>query len=505
MISRRSLIRAGGGIVVAGAAVAAGTGPVLAAVDRWSSLRAGLQGDLFTPSDAGYDQAKQGQIVHYDALNPVAVAFCEIPEDVRLCVRFAERHDIPLRVRSGGHNLNGWSTGGGLVIDVSRISHAVPAGSTVHVGPGTQSVDALATLSPLNKQLITGTCPTVCAGGFVSGGGLGFQSRKFGTASDRVVSARVVLADGRIVRCSPSSEPELFWAIRGGGGGNFGVVVDFEVRPIGAPRIVTYDTMWSWKNAAEVFSAWQQWTTHASRNLGSSLIVLSPAASGGGTEPAIRIYGGYHGPKAELDAALAELTQRTGVAPLSSTSSDEAFAEGMQHLYGCGELTVPQCHRTGTTPGAQLYRTPFQMQSYRFSDRTATAGEVDTLLSTFVSDPSIAYQFIQVFALGGAVNDPSPGASAYVHRSAQFLIGYQSSDTDPDPDAALLAKHTAWTDRATDALAPLSGGAYINFPNSRVTEDWEALNYGSNASRVRLAKRRYDPDGVFAHPGSIHV
>lgn len=132
---------------MAGAAVAAGTGPVLAAVDRWSSLRAGLQGDLFTPSD-GYDQAKQGQIVHYDALNPVAVAFCEIPEDVRLCVRFAERHDIPLRVRSGGHNLNGWSTGGGLVIDVSRISHAVPGLPTVHVGPGTQSVDALATLSP---------------------------------------------------------------------------------------------------------------------------------------------------------------------------------------------------------------------------------------------------------------------------------------------------------------------------------------------------------------------
>ncbi|PVD02902.1 MULTISPECIES: FAD-binding oxidoreductase [Streptomyces] len=496
-------MRTGGGFALAATAAGLGAGSALAGSDKWSRLRVALQGDLVTPSDPGYAVSKQGQFIEYDAVNPVAVAYCETPEDVQTCVRFSQYNGIPFRVRSGGHNLNGWSTGQGLVIDVSRINHTIVGGSTVRMGPGTQSVDALDALAPYNKQIVTGTCPTVCAGGFISGGGVGFQTRKFGTASDRLVSALVVLADGRIVRCSATRDPELFWAVRGGGGGNFGVVVDFEVRPIDAPRLVTYNTMWSWDQAAAVLSAWQDWTVNASRDLGSTLFVVPPTAGGTGTAPAIRIYGGYHGAQAGLDGALAELVQRAGVQPVSRTTNDSTFAVGMKELYGCGEMTVAQCHRVGSGPEAALYRTPYQRQSYRMTNRVTNASETAALVSAYNAQEQIPYRFMQVFALGGAANDISAGATAYVHRDAQFLAGYQSFALTPDPAPEEVAGHTAWTDNAAAALTPAASGSYINFPSSRLNSNWGTANYGGNYSRLRGVKRRYDRGNVFNHPGSV--
>ncbi|MFF7889746.1 FAD-dependent oxidoreductase [Streptomyces sp. NPDC020794] len=505
MISRRSLIRAGAGAGLAAVAVGSGAAPVHAgARDKWSRLRAAVQGDVVLPTDDGYALAKQGQFIQFDSINPVGVAFCETPEDVRACIHFSQAHGIPLRVRSGGHNLNGWSTGEGLVIDVGRIGHVAVTGSTVRVGPGAQSVDALSALAPLGRQLPVGTCPTVRAGGFVSGGGVGFQTRKFGMASDRVVSAQVVLADGRIVRCSPTVEPDLYWAVRGGGGGNFGVVVDLEVRPIDAPRLVTYHTMWSWDDAAAVTAAWQAWMLDASRDLGSSLFVLPATAGGNGTEPLIRIYGGHHGTPAALDAALAELTERAGVQPISSTTHDDSFGDGMRSLYGCGELTLDQCHRTGSQTGAKLPRTPYKRQSFQLSDRAATSAELGDLIDAYnAQGAELPYRYIQMFALGGAANDVSPGATAYVHRSARFLIGLQSCDITPEPAPEVLAKHTAWADRAATALAPLSSGSYINFPSSRLNTDWGRSNYGANYTRLRSVKKKYDPCGLFRHPGGV--
>ncbi|WP_208029981.1 FAD-binding oxidoreductase [Streptomyces cyanogenus] len=486
-------------------AVGSGAAPVLAGSrDKWSRLREALQGDVVLPADDGYALAKQGQFIQYDSINPVAIAFCETPADIRTCVRFAQTHDLPLRVRSGGHNLNGWSTGEGLVIDVGRIGHATVTGATVRVGPGAQSVDALAALAPLGKQLVTGTCPTVRAGGFVSGGGVGFQTRKFGLAADRVVSAQVVLADGRIVRCSPTVEPDLFWALRGGGGGNFGIVADWEVRPIDAPRLVEYTTMWSWDDAPSVIAAWQAWTLGASRDLGSSLFVLPPNGGGTGTEPLIKIYGGYHGSAAALGTALAELTERAGVQPVSSSTHDDAFNDGMKGLYGCGELTLDQCHRTGSQPGAQLYRTPYKQQSFQLSARAASSAEISNLIAAYDAQATeIPFRFIQAFALGGAAGDVPTAATAFGHRDAQFLIGYQSFDLDAQPGPDVVARHTTWTTRAADALAPLSSGSYINFPSTRLNADWGTSNYGSNYPRLRAVKRAYDPWGVFKHPGAV--
>ncbi|MFD5269960.1 FAD-binding oxidoreductase [Streptomyces sp. NPDC058335] len=501
MLSRRSLLRAGGGVTAA--AVALGAAPASAGHrTEWDRLRGRVQGDVVLPSDAGYDTAKQLQIAEYDSANPRAVVYCETESDVRTCVLFSQYNGIPVRIRSGGHNLAGWSTGDGLVIDLSRMSHVRVGSRTVHAGPGTQSVDAMRRLEPYNKQFATGTCPTVCLGGFVSGGGVGWQTRKFGLGADRIVSARVALADGRVVRCSATEEPDLFWAVRGGGGGNFGVVVDFEVLPIEAPTMVMYSTAWSWDQAPEVLTAWQEWTTSAAKDLGSSLLVVPPNDSGSGA-PLLRIFGGHYGTQAALDGALDELAERVGATPMQRSANLMPFATAMKTAYGCGELTAEQCQRAGTNPDAVLPRTPYQRQEYRLTNRTTTNSQAAALLSAWDSHRSLKHRYLQVIALGGAASEVRPEDSAFFHRDARFLVGYQVGLDSAAPPAEERADVDAWTGGGASALEPVASGSYINFPTTRLVTGWGADNYGANYARLRRVKTAYDPTGFFRHPRSI--
>ncbi|RZS36334.1 FAD/FMN-containing dehydrogenase [Herbihabitans rhizosphaerae] len=506
MLSRRNLLRAGGSITVA-AAASAGIGLGISSAARskdgkWQKLREAIRGDVVLPGEPNYTLAKQLQITQYDSINPQGIAYCQSADDVRACVSFAQHYGLPVRARSGGHNLSGWSTGEGLVVDLSRINQARVGDNTLTIGVGAQSVDALAALKPHNKQLVTGTCPTVCAGGFLSGGGLGHQTRKFGVGSDRVKSATVVLADGRIVRCSKSVEPDLYWAIRGGGGGNFGIVVDFEVRPIGAPTMVNYDAMWSLDHGAEVLTAWQKWCVTGSNNIGSSLVVMPPHDAGGA--PTIFVGGGYLGPKAEIDKALNHLIEMAGAQPISKTvGEEEPYADAMHTRY-CGEKTLDQCHRVGQNPDAQLPRTPYQRQSYRMIDRALTVAENSQVLKAWDSHQSLAHRYVQIIAVGGVANQVSRTATAYVHRGAQFLMGYQLGLDNANPPADQLAEATAWTDLGAATLRPVASGSYINFPSSGGDDGhWGVANYGENYARLLTVKRRYDPHNFFTHPRSI--
>jgi FAD/FMN-containing dehydrogenase len=253
-------------------------------------LRDRLEGELVLPSDPGYGLATQLQNTEYDSVTPAAVAYCHSAKDVLACVRHARDTGVRVHVRSGGHSFNGWSTGEGLVIDLSRMNRAAVGAGTVRIGAGIQSLDALDRLKPLGRQIITGTFPTVGQGGFLTGGGLGWQTRRFGVASDRIVSARVVLADGRLVRASAEEHPDLYWALRGGGGGTFGIVTDFELLPVDAPRLTSFETLWSDEDAADVLAAWQDWAAKAGDDLGTSLVVL-PAMFGPGGRPVVKAWG----------------------------------------------------------------------------------------------------------------------------------------------------------------------------------------------------------------------
>ncbi|MEU1193277.1 FAD-dependent oxidoreductase [Streptomyces sp. NPDC005859] len=505
MYTRRNVLRAGAGAGLALAASAAGAGAVAAgtsaAAGDWTGLGARLQGDLVLPADAGYGLAKQNQFAEFDAVHPTAVAYCETPADVQACIRFARGQGISVRTRSGGHNYRGWSTGEGLVVDVSRIRHATVAASTVRIGPGLQSIDALHALAPHGKQVIAGTCPTVCPGGFLSGGGIGYQTRKFGLGADRVRSVQLVLADGRLVRASAAQHPDLYWGLRGGGGGNFGVVTEFEVEPIDAPRMVFFNTTWSWERAEEVFAAWQTWQLTSSLSLGSALIFMLPDAAPGEV-PQIIVTGGYHGSEAEAGAALDQLTSLVGAQPTSRFATDLPYAEAMKTAYGCGDLTQDQCHREGTTSDALLHRVGRLREAYRFFDRPFSPTELNSVVTAWEGERRPGQRrFLHCMSVGGAANAVSPSATAFAHRGANFIVGFT---TQLDEPASVEDQQAASAFVATGAalLNPLGSGAYVNFPGSDLP-DWASQYYGGNYQRLLDVKRRYDPDDFFRHPRSI--
>ncbi|MEU8236377.1 FAD-dependent oxidoreductase [Actinoplanes sp. NPDC048967] len=499
MLSRRSLLRAGGGVALA-ATVTGTASPALAGLTQDTKLFGkSVSGKVVLPGSAEYDVAKQLHYAQFDSINPQAIVYAEDAADVRTAVLAAQDLGIPLRVRSGGHNFEGWSTGTGIVLDVSRIKQVSVSGDTVHLGPGAQSIDALTVLSSQGVQIVAGTCPTVCPGGFLSGGGLGMQTRKFGIGSDRLVSARIVLADGRIVTTSATQEPDLFWALRGGGGGNFGVVVDFEVRRIDAPRATYYETAWAWDDAQDLLGAWTAWTRGASHNLGGGLVLVLPD---GAPAPLVFAYGLYHGPKSELDASLDALVTAAGVQPLSRVSEDLSFVDAMKRIYACDKLSFEGCHREGTIPGAALHRGTFQRDTYRFASSFSTASLAD-IGTAFAADryPGQS-RVVQFSAVGGVANQPRRSDTAFVHRNANHIVGFVSSYASPTPTEAEKSAATTWTRRGAAALAPASVGAYVNFPGYELP-DWRTAYYGENYARLVSVKQRYDRNNFFRHPRSI--
>ncbi|MFI6039944.1 FAD-binding oxidoreductase [Streptomyces sp. NPDC051315] len=504
MLNRRNFIRAGGGVALASAV--AGVVPPLSysAESGYATLAASLQGDLVLAGDSGYDQARQLQMMQWDAAAPEAVAYCETPADVQAAVRFAREEGIQVRMRSGGHSYGGWSTGPGLVIDVSRLNQATVSGTVVKVGPGAQSVNAVTALAPLGKQVVTGTCPTVCPGGFVSGGGYGYQTRKFGLGSDRVSAASVVLADGSLVRASATQNADLFWALRGGGGGNFGVVVEFEIRPISAPTMVYYETWWDYDHVTALFGAWQDWINAGSDNLGSQFILILPDAAAG-QKPMVMITGGYLGPKSELDTALSRLTALAGTAPQSSLAAEASYADTMKRVYHCDSITVRQCQRVGTNPDATLPRIGWQRETYRLFNTRLSASAITDVLAAWDSRRAAGHtRYLHCMALGGAANRVSRTSTAYWHRDAKFVAGFVDQLPTAAPPAADQALAESWTDNAAAVMDPLSSGAYVNFSSSKLP-GWQQKYYGDNYTRLVMVKKAYDPTDFFHHGRSIEV
>ncbi|MCY0936750.1 FAD-binding oxidoreductase [Streptomyces sp. H34-S4] len=500
MLSRRSLIRAGAGVGAA-AALTAGTGGLVvaqaAAVIPWNTLQSRLTGRLVLPSDAAYDTAKQLQLAQFDAIHPQAIAYCTSEADVAACIRFAQDYELAPAVRSGGHSQAGYSTTPGLVIDVSQLNSVRP-GDTVHLGPGSQGVDVLNTLAPYGIQVASGTCATVAVGGWLQGGGLGFAARKFGMGADRLVSARVVLANGRTVRASQDEHPDLYWALRGGGGGNFGVVTDFEVRPVQIPTLTTYNLNFGWADAVQVILAWQDWIATAPRELSSELLFLLSTDAPAGTEPYVVLTGGYAGPKADCDRVLDQLVAAVGRPSATREVVERPYQQAMMNVFGCGTKTVTECHRVGYSPDAQLPRDNYSTGRNMFFSQGWTRTAAEEALGAFTADARPGqFRFMGLFAYAGKINDVAPTATAFVHRDTLFNAGYTVGLTRPDLSQDDKDRGQAWVDNGFTTMDPYSmHRSYQNYMDPALT-NWRQAYYGQNYTRLRTVKRAYDPNRFF--------
>ncbi len=507
MISRRALLRAGAGVGAAAAftAASANTGSVWAAGSPpWGTLRDKLSGHLVLPTDSGYDLARQLQLAQFDAVHPQAVAYCANSADVTACIRFAQDNYLPVAPRSGGHSYGGYSTSPGLVIDVSRLNGVQVGQNTVRLGPGGQGVDIAAALAPHNVQVCTGTCPTVCVGGWLQGGGLGQQARKFGMGCDRLVSAEVVLADGSVVRCSSDRHPELYWALRGGGGGNFGVVTEYEVLSTQAPAITNYNLNWAWSDAIDVIMAWQQWVAQGPRELSAELLIEFQTDSASGTQPLVVATGGYLGAKADCDRLLNELVSAVGRPNTTRDVVEQPYQQAMMTVFGCGDHTVAQCHRVGYSSEAQLPRDIWATQRNLYFREPLSRSAASEALTAFLADNRGGqFRFFGLFAYGGRINDVAPTDTAFVHRDSLFAAGYQIGLTQPNPTQADIDSAQGWVNRGYTTLDPYSNHESFQNYMDPALGNWRQAYYGQNYTRLQHAKRCYDPYRFFHFAQSI--
>jgi FAD/FMN-containing dehydrogenase len=226
----------------------------------WDSLQRNIEGVVALPGSPAYEASHRPFNARFRDLRPSAITFCASPQDVSEAIVFARRHGLEIVARGGGHSFAGHSSTRGMLIDVTPMRSVSVSGDVATVGAGARLGHVYETLQDQNLTIPGGTCPSVGVAGLTLGGGLGILGRKYGVTSDHLIGAEVVLADGRILQCDERHEEDLFWALRGAGAGNFGVVTTLVFRAVPAPQATTnVHLAWPYAHAAAVIQAWQRW------------------------------------------------------------------------------------------------------------------------------------------------------------------------------------------------------------------------------------------------------
>ncbi|MBV2356808.1 FAD-binding oxidoreductase [Streptomyces sp. J2-1] len=488
----------GGPGASAGSAAATGTAPATtarAAAANWTALAHDLDGTLVRPGDAAWGTARQLYNTRFDSLRPAAVAYPAHTGDIRTLLSYARAHHVPVALRNGGHSYAGYSSGDGrLVLDVSRLNRVRVSGGQAVVGAGAKLIDVYRGLAAQGATIPAGSCPTVGVSGLVLGGGHGVASRAYGLTCDSLTGATVITADGTQVGCDATTHPDLFWALRGAGNGNFGVVTELRFRTHPAPRAVTARLTWPWAKAAAVLAAWQQWGPDQPDEIWSSLHLENTP---GGT-PGISVACFSLGTHGELQNAVDRLAHGAGADARSVSLRGHGYEEAMEIYAGCSSFPAgAQCHLPGSTPNRNphgtLGRETYSARS-DFFDRSLSPAGIRTLLRQ-ISDVRGGGGSIALTALGGAVNRVSPTATAFVHRRsrvlAQYLASWTAGTSGSTARSWLTATHTALRPHA-------SGAAYQNYTDPTLTT-WRTAYYGDALPRLTQVKHRYDPDRFFSY------
>ena len=496
--------KAGGGSAASTSASASrssfrATSATAATAANWSALARDLDGPLVRPGDAAWPAARQLYNTRFDSLKPAAVAFVAGDDDIRTALSYARAHSLHVAIRNGGHSYAGWSSGNGrLIIDVSKLNRVRASGGSAVVGAGSKLIDVYRALAAKGVTIPAGSCPTVGVSGLTLGGGHGVVSRAYGLTCDSLTQATLITADGKQLTANATDHKDLFWALRGAGNGNFGVVTELRFKTHPAPQAVTAYLSWPWSKAAAVMKTWQEWGPSQPDEIWSSLHLAG--APGGHTTVSVAAFSlGTYG---ELQNAVDRLADKVG-APASSVSlRRRGYEEAMEIYAGCSSFSNDaQCHLPGSTPGRSqqgaLGRETYAARS-DFFDRSLSPAGVQTLLKQMNSvrggSGSIAFT-----ALGGAVNRVSPTATAFVHRRsrmlAQYIASWRAGTSGSTAQSWLTSAHTAMKPHA-------SGAAYQNYTDPTL-KDWRKAYYGAAATRLTTIKKQYDPNRFFTYPQAL--
>jgi FAD/FMN-containing dehydrogenase len=450
-------------------------------------------GEVLVAGSAEYESARRSQIARFDGVRPRAVVRCRMPEDVVRALAFARREGLHVALRSGGHCFAGRSSSTGVVVDVGGIDDVSVLEGTVTVGAGARLADVYDELAAHDRTIAAGCGPTVGIAGLTLGGGLGILGRSHGLTSDQLVAARAVLADGRIVDCDEHRHGDLFWALRGAGGGQFAAVTQLVLRTLSAPDATGFHLVWPWTVAAAVVSVWQAWAPDAPDAIAASLLVRAPADKD--LPPIVTVFGAVLDHESATRAALDELVAGVGAPPTSAHYVPGPYREIKQYL---AEYDVCSGERRPVEREAG-----HSYSKSEFFRRELPADVTAELLTRFADERRQREARVLDFTpWAGAYNRVPADATAFAHRAERFLL---KQEVVVDADASDAERHAArgWLSRSW-ALAHAcgAGGVYPNFPDPEL-EDTGRAYHGANLDRLKRVKTTYDPENVFRFDQSV--
>jgi FAD/FMN-containing dehydrogenase len=443
-----------------------------------------IRGRVFLPGQPGFRSAAHVFNTRFDAVFPLAVARPVDTRDVRDAVRFTVSHGVQVRARSGGHSYAGYSTlADGVVIDLRRLNGVTvdQPNRTATIGAGSQLIDVSSALARKGATIPAGSCPSVGIAGVALGGGFGLTGRALGLTLDNLLAVQMVTADGQLRTVDDHADPDLFWAVRGGGGGNFGIVTDFVFRTHPLPKSATYfEVQWPWSSASQAIEVWQQWAPHA-RDEVTGILHLNA-----GTQPSIATNGQFLGASRLIPGLLKTLLDVPGAR--LATNVEKSYFTLQLILAGCSQIGAAACHTIGTSPRGKLPRESFNAKSDYVSEPLTADGRAAVIAAT--ENPGAGSLLCDAY--GGAINRVTPDATAFIHRDPLFCIQYYGAGAS-----------TAWIDQASIKMHPhVSGMAYQNYIDPTL-EGWQHAYYGPNLARLEATRKRVDPDHYFNFPQAI--
>ena len=444
-----------------------------------------LTGRIVRPGDVDYPQARRSYNLLFTH-EPAVIVFAQHTQDVVNALIWARHNGVEVRVRSGGHCLEGWSTvDDGIVIDVSGMKSATidAVAGTATVGAGLNQWEAVTALGSAGFAAPTGTEGTVGLVGATLGGGFGLLTRLFGMASDNLLAAEVVVpsndAGAQAITVDRQHNADLLWALRGAGNGNFGIVTSMTYRIHPLTQTVYVTATWSGlDDLPAVFEAWQRCAPNVDNRLTSQLEILRDA---------IQLIGVL------ASGSEAEATQL--LAPMLSVGSPDVATKSAGWADTYAGFQIP--------PSEEAANWKFFSQ---FISEPFPAEAIEVICSFMANAPTSDCNYF-TNAFGGVVADSEPsGGSAFSHRHALFYAepgaGWGVRGGTPARDDPLTGACQNWAAEFQQAWAPFVDGAYVNVPNAGA-DDWATAYWGAGVDRLRAIKAKYDPDNVFHFEQSI--
>jgi len=367
----------------------------------------------------------------------------------------------------------------------------VLANGRATIGAGAKLVDIYDQLSSQGVFIPSGSCETIGIAGITLGGGVGVLDRACGLTCDSLVSAQVVLADGSVVACDANQHADLFWALRGGGGGNFGIVASLTFDTFATGDLTSLSARFAWADAARVFAAWQAWPQVLPDSVWSGLVLGTTGVAGG--DPRIELSGVFIGSDTDFLPIWNQFLADAGATPASHDIRTAPFRDTL--LAGCHGLSVSQCHLPRDSGDGQIRRSSFVASSDFFDTALPPAG-IQAMLDAVAAQQTSEPLIVILDLMGGAIARVAPDATAFVHRQALFSAQYYIDGPLGMTPSQVAAARAVTTGMRSAMHAWSSGEAYQNYLDPQLS-DWQAAYYGANQARLAQVKAAYDPNQVF--------